>query len=413
MTKTLTTFGFLLVLSLFTVGVSTGLLQNAEAQRGPDSETQCRSGQVLVYHFNFRKYICTSQSGAAQWVQHGIAEIVGTPEAMDEGMEEAMDEGMERLDKADFAKSSEETTRMAEIEKILEKIQAGEKISKSEERMAKRVQEFVSAEITAKQFYGDSSKDIPVVSESTAYAARHGSTASATITSQDDPGLGHENHELAVILPPSDKMYIGKITFSASEQVQQVSLIGPLGAGEDGGQPIWELADGTKFALILVDQGTKSGGWYFAGNALALHTMNADPFTATYSVAYSELEPGVYDKGTVDIATVQSMIDPGMGHESHSLAILLPPRDIPYQGGVLAYSVSERVQLVALHGPLGPGEDKGQATWTADGENVYALTLIEDIDNMGVWNTFSGNALALHTMNPDGFTASYALGGLH
>ncbi len=96
MTKTLTAFGFLLVLSLFTVGVSTGLLQNAEAQR--DADIQCRSGQVLVYHFNMRKYICTSQGGAAQWVQHGIAEIVGAPEAMDEGMEEAMDEGMERLD---------------------------------------------------------------------------------------------------------------------------------------------------------------------------------------------------------------------------------------------------------------------------------------------------------------------------
>jgi len=45
---------------------------------------------------------------------------------------------------------------------------------------------------------------------------------------------------------------------------------------------------------------------------------------------------------------------------------------------------------------------------------VYALTLItEDVGNMGVWSTFSGNALAFHTMNPDGFTVSYALGGLH
>jgi len=122
----------------------------------------------------------------------------------------------------------------------------------------------------------------------------------------------------------------------------------------------------------------------------------------------------VYDKGTVDIGTIQAMQDPGMGHESHSLAILLPPREIPYQGGVVAYSASENLQLVALHGPLGPGEDKGQMTWTADGENVYALTLItEDVGSMGVWTTFSGNALAFHTMNPDGFTVSYALGGLH
>ena len=76
----------------------------------------------------------------------------------------------------------------------------------------------------------------------------------------------------------------------------------------------------------------------------------------------------------------------------------------------MAYSASETIQLVALHGPLAPGEDQGQMTWTADGETTYALTLILDEDNMGVWNTFSGNALAVHTMNPDGFTVSFVTG---
>ena len=292
-------------------------------------------------------------------------------------------------------------------------MQAGERLSKSEERMAQRVQQFVSSQVTAEQFYGQAEKAIPVMAEDTKHQSRHGLTASGTLTSMDDPNNPTEE-ELVVILQPSDKMYIGKITFSASEPIQYVTIIGPLGPGEDGGQPIWSPDGGeTKYAVVMVDQGLKSGGWYFAGNALALHTFNPDPFTVTYNVAYSELEPGVYPQGTVDIGTVQSMQDPGIGHEDHSLAIILPPREIPYQGGVLAYSVSEPVQLVALHGPLGPGEDKGQAIWTPDGETKYALTLIEDIDNMGVWNTFSGNALALHTMNPDGFTASYALGGLH
>ena len=90
----------------------------------------------------------------------------------------------------------------------------------------------------------------------------------------------------------------------------------------------------------------------------------------------------------------------------------MPPREIPYQGGYFAYSASANVQLVALHGTLGLGDDKGQAIWTPDGETKYALTLVE-IGNQGVWTTFSGNALALHTMNPDGFTATYAVGGLH
>ena len=92
--------------------------------------------------------------------------------------------------------------------------------------------------------------------------------------------------------------------------------------------------------------------------------------------------------------------------------MILPPRDIPYQGGVIAYSASENIQLVALIGPLDDDQINGQAIWTADGEKKYALTIV-DGGNMGVWNTFSGNALALHTMNPDGFTASYSLAGLH
>jgi hypothetical protein len=101
-----------------------------------------------------------------------------------------------------------------------------------------------------------------------------------------------------------------------------------------------------------------------------------------------------------------------IGHEQHSIALILPPRDVPYQGGVVSYSASEDVQLVALMGPLEEDEIQGQAIWTPDGETKYALTLIEG-GKMGVWNTFSGNALALHSFNPDGFTATYTLAGLH
>jgi hypothetical protein len=237
-------------------------------------------------------------------------------------------------------------------------------------------------------------------------------TASDTITSVTDPGQGHESHQLAVLLPPSDKVYVGKMTFSASENVQFVALHGPLGVGEDKGQAIWSPDGETKFALTLIDNGQKSGGWFFAGNALALHSMKDTPFTASYSIAYAELDPGEYPKGTVATGTVTSMQDPGIGHEQHSLALILPPRDIPYSGGVISYSASENIQLVALIGPLDEGDDMGQAIWSPDGETKYALSIV-DGGKMGVWNTFSGNALALHSMNPDGFTATYTLAGLH
>ncbi|MBI5698507.1 MAG: hypothetical protein HZC29_08550, partial [Thaumarchaeota archaeon] len=59
--------------------------------------------------------------------------------------------------------------------------------------------------------------------------------ASKTMTSVQDPGLGHESHQLAIILAPSEKIYKGSVTFSASEPVQLVALTGPLAEGEDKG----------------------------------------------------------------------------------------------------------------------------------------------------------------------------------
>ena len=231
-----------------------------------------------------------------------------------------------------------------------------------------------------------------------------------TLTSVQDPGQGHEGHQLAIILPPSENTYFGRLTFSASEPVQYVMLHGPLASEDMGGQPTWTPDGETHYALTLVDNNMRSGGFFFAGNALALHTMNETPFTATYNIMWHEIPPGEYRDGVVSSGTVHSSPDPGLGHEDHSLAIILPPSEEPYYNGVLAYSASEDVQIVVLHGPLGPGEDKGQSIWTPDGETKFALTLVENV-NADRFH-FSGNALALHTMNPDGFTASYSVGGL-
>ncbi|MGQ0772014.1 MAG: Kazal-type serine protease inhibitor family protein [Nitrososphaerota archaeon] len=116
----------------------------------------------------------------------------------------------------------------------------------------------------------------------------HKSTiTSKTITSVQDPGLGHESHQLAVILPPSSMIYKGSLTYSASEPVQLISLHGPLAEGEDNGQPIWTPDGETKFALTIVEADA-TGTWNFAGNALAIHTKNAEPFTVTYTIVASQ-----------------------------------------------------------------------------------------------------------------------------
>ncbi|MBM2819752.1 MAG: hypothetical protein HW410_1434, partial [Nitrosarchaeum sp.] len=70
------------------------------------------------------------------------------------------------------------------------------------------------------------------------------------------------------------------------------------------------------------------GSWEFSGNALAVHTKKTTPFTVSYSVRYMEQIPSE----TVASATITSVKDPGMGHETHQLAIILPPSNQTYSG---------------------------------------------------------------------------------
>jgi len=233
---------------------------------------------------------------------------------------------------------------------------------------------------------------------------QHGwQTSSGTLNSMVDPGVGHDEHQLSIILPPSENIYKGILSYAASEPIQLVALHGPLAPGEDAGQKIWTPDGETKFALTFIDPNTSMGSWLFTGNALAVHTMNQEEFSVSYSVSYMEKQMS----DTVATKTISSMLDPGIGHETHQLAIILPPSENVY-GGLLTYSASEPIQLVALHGPLGPGEDAGQAIWTPDGETKFALTFVDNESAMGTW-AFAGNALAVHTMNEEQFTISYSV----
>ncbi len=76
--------------------------------------------------------------------------------------------------------------------------------------------------------------------------------------------------------------------------------------------------------------------------------------------------------------------------------------------GSITYAASEPIQLVALHGPLAEGEDKGQPIWTPDGRTKYALTIVDTQSGSGTWN-FAGNAIAAHTKKTEPFTMSYTV----
>ena len=226
---------------------------------------------------------------------------------------------------------------------------------------------------------------------------------SGTMTSSQDPGIGHESHQLVVILPPSDKVYEGVLTYSASEPIQLVTLHGPIAEGDDMGQPIWTPDGETKFGWVLIDNNDSAGTWYFNGNALAIHTKKDTPFSVSFTLSYTESTMSEI----IQTGTLHTEKDLGLGHENEQLAIVLPPRETAYFGTV-SFTASERVQLVALHGPLTDDQDVGQPIWTSDGETKFAITLVDAGEDTGVWR-FAGNALAFHTTKDTPFAVTYSV----
>jgi len=107
--------------------------------------------------------------------------------------------------------------------------------------------------------------------------------------------------------------------------------------------------------------------------------------------------------------TISSSQDPGQGHESHQLALILSPNEGSLYDGSLTYASSEEVQIVILHEIL-KEQAKGQPTWTVDGKTVYGLTLIEPKTNSGTIE-FTGAALGLHSMKSNQFTATVSADG--
>ncbi len=105
-----------------------------------------------------------------------------------------------------------------------------------------------------------------------------------TITSSQDPGQGHENHQLSLVLSPNEgTIYDGSMTFTSSEPVQIV-VLHEINLQESKGQPTWTVDGKTIYGLSLIDLPKNSGSFEFTGAALGLHTSNSKEFTSTVSV---------------------------------------------------------------------------------------------------------------------------------
>jgi hypothetical protein len=105
-----------------------------------------------------------------------------------------------------------------------------------------------------------------------------------TITSSQDPGQGHQNHQLALILSPNEgTLYDGSMTFTSSKPVQIV-VLHEISSKQVKGQPTWTVDGNSVYGLSLIDLEEKSGSFEFTGAALALHSSDSKEFTVTVSV---------------------------------------------------------------------------------------------------------------------------------
>ena len=233
--------------------------------------------------------------------------------------------------------------------------------------------------------------------------SRAAKTVTGVVTSVQDPGQGHEGHQLAIILPPIENAYRGHLSYTASENVQLVVLHGPLKQGMAKGQATWTPDGRTIYGLTFLDNEKSSGFWQFSGNALALHTKQTEPFSATYAVTYTEL---LKENDNVMIGTKTSAQDPAIGHEKYQLAMLLPLNKEHYRGNI-TFDASEPVRLVSLIGPLPEGLLQDIPQWTADGETFYGMVLGSPRSAGSM--TFTGNAIGFQSLNTEPFTISYSL----
>lgn len=105
-----------------------------------------------------------------------------------------------------------------------------------------------------------------------------------TFTSSEDPGLGHGNEQLAMILAPNNgTIYGGTLTYTASEPVQIV-VFHRIDKSDSRGQPVWTVDNSTVYAETVLDAGSGGGTLDFAGSAVEIHSSNSSQFTATASV---------------------------------------------------------------------------------------------------------------------------------
>ena len=188
-----------------------------------------------------------------------------------------------------------------------------------------------------------------------------------TITSSQDPGQGHQNHQLSLILPPNKgTLCDGSMTFTSSEPVQIV-VLHEIDSHEIKGQPTWTVDGNTIYGLSLIDLEKNSASFEFTGSALALHSSNSKKFTSTVSV-------DGWIRG-LPIDVISQKIELEKKESSSLLSRTNIPATIPmhkgiYNGNPVLYIITDSSD-----------KDYAQIITEKQGWNVELSTIISDVPN--------------------------------
>ena len=109
-----------------------------------------------------------------------------------------------------------------------------------------------------------------------------------TVRSVPDPFAGHEDDQLAVLIPPdnSGRVLTGTLSYTATKPVQAVVLF-PYSPPGPSSAPHGELdtvdVEGQLYSFTIIESG-KFATMPFSGAGLALHTLGGPPFEASASI---------------------------------------------------------------------------------------------------------------------------------
>ncbi len=109
------------------------------------------------------------------------------------------------------------------------------------------------------------------------------------------------------------------------------------------------------------------------------------------------------------IQTLTSSEDPGQGHSSEQLAMILAPNNGTLYDGILTYTASKPVEVIVLH-KIDKSDSKGQPVWTVDNNTIYAKTILNSNSTGGTLD-FAGSAIGIHSTNSSQFTATVSVDG--